>query len=62
VKRYQPDQVSITMEQRLDGHPEAKTLIDIPNFEKLNPSYDSFQHNSWRLLPVPDNPTESGLQ
>lgn len=62
VKRYQPDQVSITMEQRLDGHPEATMLIDIPDFEKLNPSYDSFQHNSWILLPGPDNPAESGLQ
>lgn len=56
VRRYHPDQVSMFLEQRLDGHPEAVTLIDIPDFEKLNPSYDSFKHNDWILLPGPDSP------
>lgn len=51
IRRTNPDQVGIVMEQRLDGRPEAATLIDIPDFAALAPSYSSFRHNDWIRLP-----------
>ncbi len=58
VKRCHPDQVSIVMEQRLDGHPETVTLIDIPDFAERDPAYHSFTHNDWIQLNGPGGPTE----
>lgn len=56
VRRHQPDRVSIRLDRRLDGHPEFVTLLNIPDFADLDPSYNSFTRNEWIQLPGPDSP------
>ena len=56
VRRFQPDRVSLRLEVKLDGHPEAVTLLDIADFAALNPTYRSFGRNDWIKLPEPDSP------
>lgn len=58
VRRCQPDEVSVFLEQRLDGREEAVTLLDIPDFAERNPSYSPFRRNEWILLP--DTGSQSG--
>jgi hypothetical protein len=58
VRRYRPDRVSIRLDVQLDGHREVVRLLDIPDFAKLNPSYNSFTHNNWILLPGTNSPPE----
>jgi hypothetical protein len=58
VRRCRPDQVSIVMEQRLDGETDTGSLIDITDFAELDPSYHSFKHNDWILLPGPESRDE----
>ena len=55
MRRYQPDQISIRLDQRLNDHREAVTLLDIPDFAELDPTYKNFSHNEWILLPKPDS-------
>lgn len=56
ARRYRPDRLSIRLDERLDGHPEYVTLLNISDFTALNPSYRSFRHNEWIQLPGPDSP------
>jgi hypothetical protein len=56
VRRYQPDQLSLRLDRRLDGHPEFVTLLNIPDFAALNPAYRSFRRNEWIQLPGPESP------
>lgn len=56
VRRYDPDRLSIRLDERLDGHPETVTLLNIPDFAALNPRYRWFRHNEWIQLPGPDSP------
>ena len=58
VRRYHPDRVAIRLDQRLDGRPEVVRLVDIDDFARLNPSYDSFRHNAWINLPGPELPPQ----
>jgi hypothetical protein len=57
VRRHQPDRVSIRLDRRLDGHPEFVTLLNIPDFAALNPTYRSFTRNEWIQLPGPESPS-----
>lgn len=56
VRRYQPDRLSIRLDQQLDGRREFVTLLEIPDFARLNPSYKTFGRNEWIRLPGPDGP------
>lgn len=56
VRRHRPDLVSIRLDRRLDGHREEVTVLDIPDFAALAPSYHRFTRNDWILLPGPDSP------
>jgi hypothetical protein len=56
VRRCDPDQVSIRLSARLDGHEQAAVLIDIPDFAALDPDYNPFGRNEWILLPGPEAP------
>ena len=58
VRRYQPDRVSLRLDVQLDGHREKATLLDIPDFAKLNPAYNPFIHNEWIALPGTNSPPE----
>lgn len=58
VRRYQPDRVSIRLDEQLNGHPEVVRLLDIPDFAKLNPTYSTFTHNHWITLPGTNSPPE----
>jgi len=58
VRRYQPDRVSIRLDVQLNGYTNVVRLLDIPDFAKLNPSYSSFKHNDWILLPETNSPPE----
>jgi hypothetical protein len=55
---YHPDRLSLHLEVQLNGHPESVTLLDIPDFGKLNPTYNPFKHNDWILLPGTNSPPE----
>ncbi len=57
VRRYRPDRLAIRLDERLDGRAEAVTLLDIPDFEGLDPSYNCFRHNEWIRLPGPESPS-----
>lgn len=54
-RNYKPDQLSLELYQQLDGHNEAFKLLDIPDFQALNPSYSAFRHNDWIRIPGPDS-------
>ncbi len=56
VRRYQPDRVSIHLDKQLDGRRGFVTLLEIPDFARLSPTYKSFAHNEWILLPGPESP------
>jgi len=56
VRRHRPDRLAIRLDERLDGHAEYVTLLNIPDFAALNPSYRCFRHNEWIQLPGPDSP------
>ncbi len=56
VRRYRPDRLSIRLDERLDGHTETVTLLNIPDFAALNPSYACFRHNEWIQGPGPGSP------
>ena len=58
VRRYQPSRVALRLDVQLDGHAEVVRLLDIHDFAKLNPTYHSFTHNDWILLPGADSPKE----
>jgi len=55
VRRCRPDRVSIRLDQQLDGRREFVTLLEIPDFARLDPSYRAFSHNEWIQLPGPDS-------
>jgi len=44
--------------RQLNGYTNVVRLLDIPDFAKLNPSYSSFKHNDWILLPETNSPPE----
>jgi hypothetical protein len=57
-RRYQPDRISLHLDVQLNGHPEVATLLDIPDFAKLSPTYNPFKHNDWIILPGTNSPPE----
>ncbi|HMP83698.1 MAG TPA: hypothetical protein PKA41_13450 [Verrucomicrobiota bacterium] len=58
VGRYNPDRVSMRLFMQLDGHPETVALINIEDFERLDPRYTSLGRNDWILLPGPESPAQ----
>lgn len=56
MRRYRPDRLAIRLDERLNGHAEAVTLLDISDFGALDPAYDCFGHNPWIRLPGPASP------
>lgn len=56
LRRFRPDRLSIKLYQQLDGHPERFQVLDISDFEALNPGYNPFWHNDWIRLPGPESP------
>jgi hypothetical protein len=57
MQRYQPDHLSLHLDVQLNGHSEIATLLDIPDFCKLKPTYDPFWHNDWIMLPDTNSPS-----
>ncbi|HEX3934917.1 MAG TPA: hypothetical protein VHW43_09590, partial [Puia sp.] len=51
MRRYHPDKMSLHLDIQINGRPETTTLLDIPDFAKLNPTYSPFRHNDWVLIP-----------
>jgi hypothetical protein len=58
MRRYRPDLLTLRLDERLDGHPEAARLLDVDDYGELNPSYDPFRHNAWIKQPGPESPPE----
>lgn len=54
TRRYQPDRISMELYQQLDGYEQAFKLLDIEDFQSLNPSYSGWRHNDWVRLPGDD--------
>lgn len=49
IANYHPDKLSLRVYQQLDGHSERHKVLDIEDFEKLNPTYHPLSRNSWIL-------------
>jgi hypothetical protein len=57
-RRYQPDRISLRLDVQINGRSEVARLLDIPDFAKLNPTYNPFKHNDWIILPDTNSPPE----
>jgi hypothetical protein len=44
---YFPDRLSLKLIQQLDGHEEEHLVLDIRDFQALNPTYHPLQRNPW---------------
>ncbi len=58
VRRYHPDRLALVMEQQLDRKSETQTLLYLPDFTRLDPSYRPLRRNDWIRLPVPPRETD----
>jgi len=44
---YFPDRLSLKLIQQLDGHEEEHVVLDIEDFQALNPTYHPLRRNPW---------------
>lgn len=51
MRRYHPDRISLRLDDQLNGQGASVRILDIPDFGKLNPTYNCLKHNDWILLP-----------
>lgn len=49
VANYHPDRLAVRVYQQLDGHSEQHKVLDIEDFQKLNPVYHPLSRNPWIL-------------